>query len=87
MNFLYLGTDYNTPPAQNYGITTDSQCRILTSDGYNHCIHVLDMDGQFPSYIDNCDLEGPTCLCVDNDDSLYVCEFYKGTVRKIRYLK
>lgn len=67
------------------GIATYSHGRILTSDYNNHCIHIIDQNGQFLSCIDNCDLEFPCGLCVNNDGDLFVCEHKRGNVKKIKY--
>lgn len=88
IRFQYNG---NPSPEQKgfwpKGITTDSQSRILIADCCIKCIHILDKDGQFLRFINNCDFKIPYAVCVDTKNNLFVAERGTGVVKKIQYYK
>ena len=61
LRFRYSGPSFSIDRAFTpRDITTDSQKRIITADSDNDLIHIIDRDGNFRVYIDNCDLKRPS---------------------------
>lgn len=84
--FTYSGPESATKKSFSFaGIATDSQCKILTIDDNNSCIHILDQNGTFLRFISNRGLRSLSNLCVDNNDNILVTELYTGKVKKVQY--
>uniref|UniRef100_K1QUN2 Tripartite motif-containing protein 2 n=1 Tax=Magallana gigas TaxID=29159 RepID=K1QUN2_MAGGI len=52
------------------GVATNSKCHIVVADEYNDVLHVIDQNGQFLTYVDNCKLQRPGDLCTDGNPDL-----------------
>nr|XP_022300418.1 uncharacterized protein LOC111108675 [Crassostrea virginica] len=89
LRFKYTADASNakSKPFRPRGITSDSLYRILIADGNNSCMHIIDENGLFLGYIDNCNIQDPYGLCIDRNDNLFVCDYANGNVKKIRYAK
>nr|XP_022308294.1 uncharacterized protein LOC111114299 [Crassostrea virginica] len=67
LRFRYTGPPSTPRESFNpFGITTDSQANILTSDCVD-CIHIIDQDGRFLRLIHNCGLTWVTLLIIDTE--------------------
>lgn len=87
LRFRYTG-NLNRSFKQFYphGIVTDNYCRILVVDRKNDCLHVIDRNGKFLTYI-TCSLQDPYVLSMDPDENVWVGEYDTGCVKVIRYLE
>ncbi|XP_061180406.1 E3 ubiquitin-protein ligase TRIM71-like [Saccostrea echinata] len=63
-------------------IATDSWSQIIVTDHNNDCLHILDENGHFLRCLDNCGLDTPGGLSVDNKGRCWVGS-YSGKLKVI----
>nr|XP_022308179.1 uncharacterized protein LOC111114185 [Crassostrea virginica] len=86
LRFKYTGSLSNIQRSFDpVSITTDNQANTLISDLMNSRIHIVDKDGLFLRYIDECGLHHPHGLYIDLRDNLFVAEQITAKVKKIQY--
>ena len=68
-------------------IVTDALSHIIITDYGNDCLHILDQNGYFLKYLDNCGIEKPNGLSVDSVGRLWVGLNRTGVVKVIEYMK
>ena len=73
VRFRYTGT----PARRKYaiaptGIVTDALSQIIFADIINHCLHILNENGQFLRCVDDCALLRPVGLSLDSEGRLWV---------------
>lgn len=84
--FSYIGQESKF---DSYGICTDILGHILVCDFGSNSVHLLDQNGQFV-FVLLTPLHGvkqPRCLCVDEDDFLFVTQDNTNTVKVFQYLQ
>ncbi|XP_056004129.1 uncharacterized protein LOC125662447 isoform X2 [Ostrea edulis] len=81
--FSYTGWKSGFRP---FGICTDVLGHILVCD--LHSVHLLDQDGQFLSLLlTEHGVYSPLCVCVDDENKLYVGNQYNNIVTVYKYLQ
>jgi hypothetical protein len=68
-------------------LVTDFLNQIIVADYNNACLHILDQNGQFLRCVDNCGLDDPLGLSLDNKGRLWVGLHKSEVVKVIQYMK
>nr|XP_022297212.1 uncharacterized protein LOC111106714 [Crassostrea virginica]XP_022297213.1 uncharacterized protein LOC111106714 [Crassostrea virginica] len=68
-------------------IVTDSLGHILVTELSFECIYILSQDCNLLRCVENCNLDTPCALSVDNQGSMWVGLYYKGNIKVIQYQK
>ena len=88
VRFRYDGVpSLKTKPFDPSCLASDSLDRIIVVDKNNDCLHILDKNGNFLICVDNCGIDTPFGLRLDNDGRLWVGLTSDREIKVIEYLK
>ncbi|XP_065938397.1 E3 ubiquitin-protein ligase TRIM71-like isoform X2 [Magallana gigas] len=84
--FSYTGQGLVFNP---HGICTDVLGHILVCEAYSSTVHLLDQDGRFLSLLltEQQGIDFPRSVCVDDENYLWMGQFYTNTVTVYKYLQ
>nr|XP_022341338.1 uncharacterized protein LOC111135501 isoform X1 [Crassostrea virginica]XP_022341339.1 uncharacterized protein LOC111135501 isoform X1 [Crassostrea virginica] len=84
--FSYTG---QAPWFRPWGICTDVLGHILVCDYASDTVHLLDQDGEFLSVILSAQqgIKCPRCVCVDDENNVYVGQYGTNTLTVYKYLQ
>lgn len=68
-------------------IVTDSISQIIVTDENNDCLHILDQNGQFLKCVEDCGLDKPIGLGLDDGGKLWVTLRGSNVLKVIEYMK
>ncbi|XP_061189448.1 uncharacterized protein LOC133197434 [Saccostrea echinata] len=68
-------------------ICSDSHSQLLVMDTDNECVHLLDMDGVFITYITHPNIHGIGAMSLDRSGRLWIANYKGGQINVFKYLQ
>lgn len=68
-------------------IAADSHSNLLVMDTDNDCVHLLDMNGIFITFITHPKIQGIGAMSMDTSDKLWIANYKGGQINVFKYLQ
>nr|XP_019923704.2 uncharacterized protein LOC105330444 [Crassostrea gigas]XP_019923705.2 uncharacterized protein LOC105330444 [Crassostrea gigas]XP_034302233.1 uncharacterized protein LOC105330444 [Crassostrea gigas] len=68
-------------------IAADSHSNLLVMDTDNDCVHLLDMNGIFITFITHPKIQGIGAMSMDTNDKLWIANYKGGQINVFKYLQ
>lgn len=68
-------------------IAADSYSNLLVMDTDNDCVHLLDMNGIFITFITHPKIQGIGAMSLDRNDKLWIANYKGGQINVFKYLQ